>query len=218
MIVISDMMGTLTTGSPVLGILNWVKEHQSKLQARWLLASMMPAYMLVKAGLKDPQPWGQRLMIQSLTWLKNMNAERFDEVAEWAVDYNLWEKRRKDVIERLQNHVRQGAQVYLASSVVEPIAIAFARRIGIDAIGSPLSFKDGRVWLTSGLVAADRKIAEVLQRLNIERVDYAYGDTPMDVPMLKNAYHPVAVYPDRRLAEIARENGWEIMGQVGKTV
>jgi hypothetical protein len=35
MIVISDMMGTLTTGSPILGLLDWIKVHQSKVQARW---------------------------------------------------------------------------------------------------------------------------------------------------------------------------------------
>jgi hypothetical protein len=40
MIVISDMMGTLTTGSPILGLLDWIKVHQSKGQARWLLAFM----------------------------------------------------------------------------------------------------------------------------------------------------------------------------------
>ncbi len=33
MIVVSDMMGTLTTGSPVLGLVDWVSHNQSKLQA-----------------------------------------------------------------------------------------------------------------------------------------------------------------------------------------
>ena len=31
MIVVSDMMGTLTTGSPFLGLVDWVKHNQSKL-------------------------------------------------------------------------------------------------------------------------------------------------------------------------------------------
>jgi len=211
MIVISDLMGTLTTGSPILGLLDWIKVHQSKTQARWLLASMLPSYMLVKAGLIDPQPWGQGLMIRSLTWLKDMDEEKFVEASEWAVEHNLWLKRREDVIARLQEHVKAGAEVYLASSVVEPIAEAFARRIGIQAIGSPVEIVGGKVRLTDGLVKSERKIAEVLNRLNIDKVDYAYGDTFMDIPMLENAAHPVAVYPDERLHQAANAKGWEII-------
>lgn len=211
MIVISDMMGTLTTGSPILGLLDWIKVHQSKAQARWLLAAMMPSYLLVKLGLIDPQPWGQGLMIRSLTWLKDMDAEKFSQACEWAVEHNLWRKRREDVITRLQEHAQAGAQVYLASSVVEPIAESFARRIGVQAIGSPVEIVGGKVRLVNGLVKSERKIQEVLKRLGVEWVDYAYGDTFMDIPMLENAEHPVAVYPDKRLERVAREKGWEIV-------
>jgi len=213
MIVISDMMGTLTTGSPILGLLDWIKVHQSKTQARWTLASMMPSYLLVKVGLIDPQPWGQGLMIKSLDWLKEMDEEKFAEACEWAVEQNLWRKRRVDVIARLEEHAQQGAQVYLASSVVEPIAEAFARRTGVQAIGSPVEILGGRVRLVDGLVSSERKIQEVLQRLQVEQVDYAYGDTAMDIPLLENAVHPVAVYPDRKLEKVAKERGWEILGE-----
>jgi phosphoserine phosphatase len=211
MIVISDMMGTLTTGSPILGLLDWIKVHQSKAQARWLLASMMPSYLLVKLGLIDPQSWGQGLMVKSLTWLKDMDEVKFSQACEWAVEHNLWLKKRESVIARLQEHVKQGAQVYLASSVVEPIAEAFARRIGVQAIGSPVEIEGGKVRLVDGLVSSERKIQEVLRRLGVEQVDYAYGDTFMDIPMLENAVHAVAVYPDRRLLEEAKLNGWEIL-------
>jgi len=209
MIVISDMMGTLTTGSPILGLLDWIKVHQSKAQARWLLASMMPSYLLVKLGLIDPQSWGQGLMVKSLTWLKDMDEVKFSQACEWAVEHNLWLKKRESVIARLQEHVKQGAQVYLASSVVEPIAEAFARRIGVQAIGSPVEIEGGKVRLVDGLVSSERKIQEVLRRLGVEQVDYAYGDTFMDIPMLENAVHAVAVYPDRRV--IGRSKG-ERMG------
>jgi phosphoserine phosphatase len=115
------------------------------------------------------------------------------------------------VIARLQAHVQAGAQVYIASSVVEPIAESFARRIGVQAIGSPVNVDGGKVRLVDGLVSSERKIEEVLRRLEIERVDYAYGDTFMDIPMLENADHPVAVYSDKRLLEMAKERGWEVI-------
>jgi phosphoserine phosphatase len=33
----------------------------------------------------------------------------------------------------------------------------------------------------------------------------------MDIPLLENAVHAVAVYPDQRLLEEAKVNGWEIL-------
>jgi phosphoserine phosphatase len=49
--------------------------------------------------------------------------------------------------------------------------------------------------------------------LNVSRVDYAYGDTAMDIPLLEHADHPVAVYPDKRLNAVAVERGWQILGE-----
>ena len=54
------------------------------------------------------------------------------------------------------------------------------------------------------LVAQERKIEQVLTRLGVERVDFAYGDTIQDVPLLEHADHPVAVYPDEALKALPR--------------
>ena len=97
MIVISDMMGTLTTGSPVLGIVDWVRHNQSQVQARMHMAAMMPGYLLTKGGLIEQQGWGQNLMIRSLGWVQDVTPEKFDQVSEWVVESNLWPKRREDI-------------------------------------------------------------------------------------------------------------------------
>jgi phosphoserine phosphatase len=212
MLVISDMMGTLTTGSPVLGLVDWVRNNQSKLQARLFMAGIAPSYLIAKRGWIDVQKWGQKVMIDSLSLIRDATPEKFGAVAEWSVEYDLWAKRREDVIARLTGHVQQGAQVYIASSVVEPVAVAFAKRIGVQAIGTPLKFEGGRVRLAGELVASERKIEQVLSRLGVQRVDVAYGDTVMDVPLLEHADHPVAVYPDAKLWTVAQARGWEIMG------
>jgi len=216
MIVISDMMGTLTTGSPVLGLVDWVRHHQSKLQANLFMAGMMPIYLLAKAGLVDWQKWGQNAMVSSLSLVKEATPEKFASVAEWAVEHDLWKKRREDVIARLTTHKKQGAQVYIASSVFEPIIAPFANRIGVEFIGTPVQFENGRVRLKTALVASDRKIEQVLSTLNVARVDVAYGDTEQDIPLLEHADHPVAVYPDKKLKAAALERGWEIIGDTPK--
>jgi phosphoserine phosphatase len=216
MIVISDMMGTLTTGSPVLGLLDWIRHHQSKWQANLRLAAMVPSYFLARRGVIDLQAWAQGVMIDSLSWIRAATPEKMAAASEWAVEHDLWKKRRPDVVERLSAHKARGAQVYIASSVVEPIIEPFARRIGVQYIGTPVEFRDGRVRVSGGLVSQERKIETVLSRLGVRRVDAAYGDTWMDIPLLEHAEHPVAVYPDEKLKSVAQERGWEILGERGK--
>jgi hypothetical protein len=126
------------------------------------------------------------------------------------VEHNLWKQRREDVIARLQAHAAQGAQVYIASSLVEPMIEPFAERIGAQTIGTPVEYTNGQVRVAGDLVAQERKIGQVLSRLNVERVDFAYGDTEQDIPLLEHAGHPVAVYPDEKLKAVALERGWEI--------
>ena len=212
MIVVSDLMGTLTTGSPILGLLSWVRGHQSKMQANLYMASMLPSYVLAKLGLIDWQKWGQGLMVNSLSLVRDVTPEKFDQIAEWVVEKDLWVKRHEDVIVRLIEHKEKGAQVYIASSVHQPGVDAFARRIGVQAIGTPVEFVDGRVQIATELVASKKKIEQVLNRLGVERVDFAYGDSVLDIPLLEHADHPVAVYPEDRLRAIAQQRGWEIIG------
>ena len=212
MIVVSDMMGTLTTGSPFLGLVDWVKHNQSKLRANLHLVAITPSYLLAKNGLIDWQTWGQKLMIESLAYIKDANPETLDHAAAWVVEHNLWKKRREDVVARLVKHRADGAKVYIASSVVEPFIEPFAKRIGAQTIGTPVEIANGRVRMVGELMADEKKIEQVLSRLGVDRVDIAYGDTVMDIPLLEHADHPVAVYPDKKLKVIALERGWEIFG------
>jgi len=216
MIVISDMMGTLTTGSPFLGLVDWVKHNQSKLQANLRMAAIMPAYLLAKGGLIDWQAWGQKLMVDSLGYIRNADEEKVRQVAEWIVEHDFWKKRRADVIARLVKHREDGAQVFIASSVVEPFIEPFAKRIGAQVIGTPTEIVNGRLQMVGVLMANEKKIEQVLSRLGVKRVDVAYGDTVLDIPLLEHADHPVAVYPDKKLKVIAMERGWEIIGDTPK--
>jgi phosphoserine phosphatase len=216
MIAISDMMGTLTTGSPFLGLVDWVKHNQSKWLARFYTAKVMPAYVLAKYGLIDWQEWGQKLMVDSLAYIKDADESKLAHASEWVVEHNLWKKRREDAVARLIKHREEGAQVYIASSSVEPFIKPFAKRIGAEVIGTPVRIVDGRVQLAGELVANRKKIEQVLSRLGIERVDFAYGDTEQDIPLLEHADHPVAVYPDKNLKTVALERGWEIIGDTPK--
>lgn len=212
MIVVSDLMGTLTTGAPVLGMIDWVKQNQSKWQANRYMLAMLPNLVLAKARLIDWQKWGQGLMVDSLSLVKDATPDKLNKVADWIVETDLWKKRRSDVIARLMLYAENNADVYIASSVFEPVVESFARRIGAHAIGTPVEIVNGRIQLASELVADEKKVEKVLSHLGVDRVDYAYGDSMLDVPLLEHAEYPVAVYPDDKLRAIAKERGWEIIG------
>src|SRR5512141_1834996 len=216
MIVVSDMMGTLTTGSPFLGLVDWVKHNQSKTRANLYMAAITPSYILAKNGLIDWQAWGQKLMIDSLAYIKDADAEKVQQASEWVVEHNLWKQRREDVITRLIQHRETGAQVYIASSVVEPFIEPFARRIGAQVLGTPTEIVNGKLRMVGELKANEKKIEQVLSRLAVDRVDVAYGDTILDIPLLEHADYPIAVYPDKKLKAVALERGWEIIGDTPK--
>ncbi len=216
MIVASDLMGTLTTGSPFIGLVDWVKHNQSKVRANLYMTAITPSFLLAKYGAIDWQTWGQKLMVDSLAYIKDADPEKLAHASEWVVEHNLWKKRREDVVARLVKHREEGAKVYIASSVIEPFIEPFAKRIGAQVIGTPTEIVNGRVKLVGGLMANERKIEQVLSRLGVDRVDVAYGDTILDVPLLEHADHPVAVYPDAKLKIYAQNKGWEILGDTPK--
>src|SRR5690606_30032546 len=138
----------------------------------------------------------------------NADEAKLAHASEWVVEHNLWKKRREDSVARLVKHRADGARVYIASSSVEPFVKPFAQRIGADVIGTPVKIVDGRVMLAGELAASRKKIERGLSRLAVERVDFAYGDTEQDIPLLEHADHPVAVYPDKKLKVVALERGW----------
>jgi phosphoserine phosphatase len=212
-IIVSDLIGTLTTGSPVLGLVSWVRHHQSKFRANLYMASIMPGYGLAKTGLINYQKWAMGTMISCLPLLKNCTPEMVAEMAEWAVEKQLWPKRREDILERLRQEAENGAQVTIASSVCSPIVEAFARRIGVHAIGTPVEIQKGQLRLQQPLAVSKQKLERVLQTLGVSELDMAFGDTWQDIPMLERAKKPVAVYPDAILKETAVQHGWEIMGE-----
>ena len=86
------------------------------------------------------------------------------------------------------------------------------------AIGSQFSeVKDGVYTGTpTGLfIYRSEKALAIKQLAAREGIDlgesYAYSDSESDLPMLETVGHPVAVNPDRELAQVAREHGWQIL-------
>lgn len=123
----------------------------------------------------------------------------------------------KEALELMEAHHLAGDRVYLVSASPEEIVAPLAELLGADgAVGSTAEVDaDGRYTGRMAFYAYGEGKAEAMRALaDRTGVDLAessaYSDSATDLPMLEAVGHPVVVNPDRGLAKVARERGWEV--------
>jgi len=122
-----------------------------------------------------------------------------------------------EALELIEKHRAAGRKTYIVSASPEEIVKPLAEYLGVDgAIASRAVIdRDGRYTGEMAFYAYGPFKAQSMRDIAVfEGIDlsesYAYSDSYTDVPMLEAVGHPVAVNPDRVLARLARERGWEI--------
>jgi HAD superfamily hydrolase (TIGR01490 family) len=116
-------------------------------------------------------------------------------------------------------HQDEGRRVYIVTAASQELASLLAHVLVLDgAIGSDFSEVEDGVYTgkpTGLFVYRSDKARAIRQLAEREGIDleasYAYSDSESDLPMLGAVGHPVAVNPDRELARVAREQGWEVL-------
>jgi HAD superfamily hydrolase (TIGR01490 family) len=121
-----------------------------------------------------------------------------------------------EALDLIQEHQRAGRRVFLVSASPEEIVAPLAQFLGVDeAISSRAELDEsgrytGNVEFWSYGPYKVEAINAAAQRYGIDLSrSYAYSDSVTDVPMLETVGIPVAVNPDRDLARVARDRGWE---------
>ena len=115
-------------------------------------------------------------------------------------------------------HQDAGRPVFICTAASQEMAELLATVLTLDgAVGTMFESVDGYYTGRGGGPFNYREgkaqaIRDVAQREGIDLgASYAYSDSESDLPMLRLVGHPVAVNPDKELARVAREEGWEIM-------
>jgi len=123
-----------------------------------------------------------------------------------------------EALELLEEHQAAGRRTYIVSASPVEIVEPLAEYLGVDgAIASRAVVDlDGRYTGEMAFYAYGPFKAEAMQDVaRREGIDlstsYAYSDSYTDVPMLEAVGHPVAVNPDRVLARLARDRGWDTL-------
>jgi len=213
-IVASDLNGTLTTGSPVLAVARWLAKNQPDSYPPLFELRTLLSYLQVKAGLKEIDTWGKEAMSKVLGLVQSPSLQTLGAIMEYVVETELWPKRRVEPISLLQEYRHQGANLYIISAAYQPAVDKFARKIspeGSVGIGTEVVLNAGSLALADQLNSRDRKISNLLAVIGPRPIEIALGDTFADIPLLEHAGTAIAVHPDRKLKNAAREHGWRII-------
>lgn len=151
------------------------------------------------------------------SWVKGMTVESIDELCMEVTDRILKPAVYDEVRNELDKHREKNAGLVILSSTVEPVCRRMAELLGMDdtlctgleAIDGILTGRPLGRFCFGG--EKERRLREYCENNNSKLQDaWYYGDAISDLHALNCVGHPVCINPERKLAGIARERGWEI--------
>jgi len=235
---IFDLDGTLITSHLWLGIVkHHLKTKENLFSVFWYLFSHMALAPFWKMKLipteKYYKSWGQDLALT----MKGIKTDRAKVIFEWLSDQYLLPTSKKNVLERLKKHQEEGFLTILTSGSFQDLIKIIASRLDIDfGIGTELDYyppttlqkshppnpkKVIPAYYTGKIIlpfcfgqGKAEKVKKFLSEKNLKinfKESFAYSDSIFDLPMLELVGNPVAVEPDKKLLEIAKNKGWQII-------
>ena len=128
-----------------------------------------------------------------------------------------------EIMAEIRHRKKDGYHTVLLSGCFEMLLKPLAQHLDVDqVIGTALVFTQDHnhqsIMKASSpitIISGDEKMTAARALNNQEQVDWAasaaYADSYYDSPMLELVGHKVAVNPDRKLTDIAKSKGWEIL-------
>jgi len=215
-----DADGTLYSAQYGRGLMKYALAHGRRLHAAAYFASLIPASIPVALKLTHNESF-DRAKVSRMAWLlRGWKEEQGLRAFEWVTDEYLLPTRREPVIARLRTHQEDGHLVVIASGTFTPSLRVLGNRLGVtDLIGTGIEVRGGR--FTGNAIAPVIKGADKLAQIQAHlaqsgvpvdwRASYAYGDSYSDREFMQLTGHPVAVYPEDKLRQLALSQDWEII-------
>jgi HAD superfamily hydrolase (TIGR01490 family) len=218
---IFDFDGTLTEGHLWVGLAAHHRRHKIKRLAMYeYLLLHLPLYLASKAKLisqeRNHKKWGEDVAFM----LKGLTPARGRKVFEWLMDNYFLPRMRPEILQRLQEHRAQGHKTMVLSGVLTDFLDVVRVRLNIDyAVGTrpeiqadrytgriiqPLCFGENKAKALTEFIRQKKLVVDLPN-------SWAYADSIYDTSVLQMAGHPVAVYPDAKLAQLARTRNWPVI-------
>jgi HAD superfamily hydrolase (TIGR01490 family) len=208
---IFDVDGTLIAGkSTEKRFIAWLMQHgylsPRQLAAMvWQVPRRLPVY-------------GRHVFRKNKAYLAGLSQQTVEEQAAQFVEALPETEWIDATMQELRKHRERGETVLLLSGTLQPIIDALAVRVGADsAIGTICDCRSGRFTGKPPsrhpfYNAKAELLAEICERHDTEAADVvAYADSRFDIPLLARVGAPVAVGPDRALANWAGEHPCRII-------
>ncbi len=217
-----DLDGTLYSGHIVQGVARHHWEHRVKrVLLCFYLATHVPLWPLWKLGLLS-ESTARELWLRDMAWtIRGWTPDEAALASAWIAQQYVLPLVRSDVLDRLREHQARGHRVIIVSGTLSPLLEAIGRVLGVvETVGTPTVIKAGRYTGACELPTCQGpgKVLRLEAHLQSDgevpwNESYAYADSYVDLTLLERVGHPVAVYPDPKLAAQARSHGWEILGE-----
>ena len=211
-VIVSDLEGTLTTGSSCKGLRTYFKANYNSRDYNLFFLRWLPRYLKVKLGILSRRKVMFLWMQEEILFFRGLSPGEFYKIAGWVVDHVLWPQRRLGLLTELEAYRQEGVKIIISSSAYQPIVDLFAQKISADAIGSAILFSQEKLTgVALPINAYEYKPRFIQERFNTACIEAAYGDTGSDIPMMEMSRNPVAVFPDKELQQMAETRGWRII-------
>ena len=210
-----DLDKTLMQGSSAFQFARAAHRHGLLGRRRLLTAAMANVRFRLRGASDEDSLALRRRVAAGLTGRRVLDLQRLGVDVLAGVLPRLYPR----MLALAHEHQDGGRRAYITTAASQELAESLARVLSFDgAIGSELSEAVDGVFtgrLTGLFAYREGKAAAIRELAEREQIDlsrsYAYSDSVSDLPMLEAVGHPVVVNPDRELAQIARERGWEVM-------
>lgn len=120
-----------------------------------------------------------------------------------------------DGIERVRWHQNQGHLLVLASASMDFYLQTIQKSLGFDLLICTQTSSAAIPQVVGANCYGEEKINRINQLDFFQHTDwsasFAYSDHHSDLPMLKLCGHPVATTPNRKLRQLAQDQGWEVV-------
>ena len=213
-----DIDGTLTSANVWRGLMDYFTTrrerrltHLAFIAVHYPLAFLRPLGLVSEATFR--RTWGGHLP----WYFRGYDASAMQRLAEWVARERVAQVTREDVLDVLRRHQAAGDVVVLVSGAPQELVAAIASMWRVDhGIGSPAEMRAGRyTGRLAGPPCIDEQMATYARRYISERglnvdlsASYAYADSFADMGLFNMVGHPVAIYPDKKLASHAATHGW----------
>ncbi len=207
-----DIDGTLIKGNSAEKTFFWFLFKRGYMRkGNFLRFAIRMLWLILTAGLDQAKG-------RNKSYLKGVRKE---DLQQWIQEYA--EELLPELISpglrfRIANLKKQGVEIILLSGSLQPLVEQIVREVNADfGVGVELESRDGRFTgkIKGTYPFGENKLRALAERIALDDIDWAsswaFADRLADLSVLKRVGHPVAVNPEKKLEEIAREKGWEII-------